>query len=176
MNTPQDQQDSSFGTKNILRQLFRGWHQPIDALIAAAAEESILRNDIYDLDPLGHFAQGRIALLGDAAHAMTPNLGQGACQAIEDAVVLAACLKAAGEVQPALLEYERRRMPRTRKVLLWSRRFGVVAQLQNPLLCWFRNSVIRLTPTSATQTQIKALLEYPILTTAEEALFGSQTS
>ncbi|MEU8204168.1 FAD-dependent monooxygenase [Streptosporangium sp. NPDC049046] len=73
-----------------LRRLFGDWHSPIPELLAAASSEKVLRNDIRHLaTPLPAMHRGRVALLGDAAHAMTPNLGQGACQAIEDAVVLA---------------------------------------------------------------------------------------
>ncbi|MEU3166924.1 FAD-dependent oxidoreductase [Streptosporangium sp. NPDC006930] len=73
-----------------LRRLFGDWHSPIPELLAAASPEKVLRNDIrYLATPLPAMHRGRVALLGDAAHAMTPNLGQGACQAIEDAVVLA---------------------------------------------------------------------------------------
>ncbi|HEY3824979.1 MAG TPA: FAD-dependent monooxygenase [Bryobacteraceae bacterium] len=170
-NAPEGQKDPVGGARQKLMQLFRGWHQPIEALIDATREESILRNDIYDIDPLPHFVQGKVALLGDAAHAMTPNLGQGACQAMEDAVVLAACLKKVGKIEPALAEYERRRVPRTREVLLRSRRLGVVAQWENPALCWLRDSVMRMTPSGAAARQMKALLDVEILTSPERAHF-----
>ena len=62
---------------------------------------------------------------------MTPNLGQGACQAIEDAVVLAACLKTNATVEGALLQYEGRRLARTKQIVLSSRRTGSVAQAEN---------------------------------------------
>ncbi|MEV1167641.1 FAD-dependent monooxygenase [Nonomuraea sp. NPDC049784] len=92
----------------------RGWHDPIPALLAATPHEAVLRHDIYDLDPLPSYVQGRVVLLGDAAHAMTPFLAQGACQALEDAAVLAA--EAAGPVPESLARYDRLRRPRTQQV------------------------------------------------------------
>ena len=84
---PEGEGDSESQIKNTLSQLFRGW-EPIAAPIGATPESAILRNDIYDRDPLSRWSCDRVTLLGDATHPMTPNLGQGACQAIEDAVVL----------------------------------------------------------------------------------------
>lgn len=82
--------------EELLRR-FGGWHDPIPALIRASDNARILRNDLYYFDtPLPAMHRGRVALIGDAAHPMTPNLGQGACQAIEDAVVLA--LTVSGEL------------------------------------------------------------------------------
>lgn len=157
-------------------QLFAGWHAPIDALLAATREESILRNDIYDVDPLPHFVRGRVALLGDAAHAMTPNFGQGACQAMEDAVVLAAFLKKNGDVASAFAEYERRRRKRTRQIQLGSRRFGAIAQIENPVLCHLRDGAMRLTPSALATRQTKALLDVQLLSVAERAFFASDGS
>src|SRR5579863_7968716 len=69
---------------------FGGWHDPIPALLAGVAPGQVLGRDVAELAaPLPAFHRGRVALLGDAAHPMTPNLGQGACQALEDAAVLA---------------------------------------------------------------------------------------
>lgn len=94
----------------------RGWHEPIPALLAATPPEAVLCHDIYDLDPLPSYVKGRIALLGDAAHAMTPFLAQGACQALEDAVVLAAEAARATSVPQALDRYDQARRPRTQQV------------------------------------------------------------
>ena len=79
---------------------------------------------------------------------MTPNLGQGACQAIEDALVLAGCLKQSASVESGLRDYERRRIRRTSRIVLESRRIGEVAQWQNSLLCFLRDTAIRLVPAS----------------------------
>ena len=98
-----------------VRRRTRGWHDPIPALLAATPSEQVLRHDIYDLDPLPAYAKGRTVLLGDAAHAMTPFLAQGACQALEDATVLAAELSVA-PVAEALAAYDRTRRHRTQQV------------------------------------------------------------
>ncbi len=88
-----------------------------------------------------------MTLLGDAAHPMTPNLGQGACQAIEDAVVLAECVRQGnGDVTAALRLYEERRKARTAGVVRRSRLLGRAGQLENPLLCTLRNAVARAMP------------------------------
>ena len=71
-----------------LRERFGSWHDPIPALLEAADPDAVLRLDIYELPPLRSYAKGNVVLVGDAAHAMTPDLGQGGCQALEDAVVL----------------------------------------------------------------------------------------
>jgi 2-polyprenyl-6-methoxyphenol hydroxylase-like FAD-dependent oxidoreductase len=123
--------------------LFRGWHDPIEALIEATDESAILRNDIYDREPLPRWSKNRVTLLGDAAHPMTPDLGQGGCQAIEDAVVLAACLGNSDYVDSALRDYQDRRIPRTSRLVLQSRRIGAMAQWENALLCFVRNAAVR---------------------------------
>ena len=91
--TPEGMSDKACGRKNEVLELFHDWHDPIPRVIQATKEECILRNDVYEHKHLRHWSRGRVALLGDAAHAMTPNLGQGACQAIEDAIVLAGCFE-----------------------------------------------------------------------------------
>jgi 2-polyprenyl-6-methoxyphenol hydroxylase-like FAD-dependent oxidoreductase len=169
-NAPEGQRDPSMKTKATLAELFRGWHRPIEELIGASTEESILRNDIYDMDPLRRFVKGRVALLGDAAHPMTPNLGQGACQAIEDGVVLAALLKSVPRIEEALAEYERRRLDRTRKILLWSRWLGKIAQIENPVLCALRDFGMRMAPKQSGPRQMRALFGAEILRQEEQAL------
>ena len=123
---------------------------PVTDLLEATPGNEILRNDIVDLDPLDRWVHGRVALLGDAAHAMTPNMGQGACQAVEDAVVLAACVAGAASVADGLQTYESRRMTRARSFVDRSWTLGRVAQWQNGLACGLRNFLVRLTPASVT--------------------------
>ena len=90
--------------------------------------EQIIESDIVDCEPFFPWGKGRITLLGDAAHAMTPNLGQGGAQAIEDAVVLAESLKIYANITNAFRVYESHRYQRSRQFVLNSRRYGNIAQ------------------------------------------------
>jgi 2-polyprenyl-6-methoxyphenol hydroxylase-like FAD-dependent oxidoreductase len=122
--------------------VFTSWHDPIPKLIAGS--EKVLQNDIYDLTlPLVPFVQGRIVLLGDAAHAMTPNLGRGACSAIEDAGALARHLQG-DELTQALRAYDSERRPATTKLVKRSRALGRVAQVENPVLRATRDGLFGL--------------------------------
>ncbi|MEV5707504.1 FAD-dependent monooxygenase [Actinoallomurus sp. NPDC052274] len=141
-------QRSADGELAELRRRFAHWHDPIPALLAAASEDAVKRHDIYELPPLRSYATGRVALLGDAAHAMTPNLGQGANQALEDAVTLAPLLDAHSTVPAALAAYDRDRRPRTQMIAERSRRIGVLAQSTSAPGRALRDRLMRLLPAS----------------------------
>ena len=94
-------------------ELFAGWAEPVEAIIAATPEEDIVERPICDRPPLEHWSKGRVALLGDAAHPVVPSLGQGANTAFEDAYELAECLSTAPNIEMALNAYENSRIPRT---------------------------------------------------------------
>ncbi|MQS10816.1 FAD-dependent oxidoreductase [Streptomyces kaniharaensis] len=134
-----------------VRRRFAGWHEPIPALLAATRPEAVLHHDVNELvTPLPSYTAGRIALLGDAAHAMVPHLGQGACQALEDAVTLAAAVAGERTVKAALTRYDAARRPRSQTVARDARRAGRMGQqLTNPLAVGLRNAAIRLTPPGA---------------------------
>lgn len=104
---------------------FGDWHHPVPAVLAAADPAAVLRNDVYTAaGPPPAFHRGRVALLGDAVHPMTPNLGQGGCQAVEDAVVLAHEAAPEGDLAAALAAYTRQRLPRTTEVVRRAERIG----------------------------------------------------
>lgn len=129
----------------VLRR-FSSWPEPIPTLLKGVPPESVLRHDVYDLPPLRSFVQGATALLGDAAHAMTPSLGQGACQALEDAVVLADCLAGVADVPAGLTRYDRLRRPRAQAVVRRSARLNAIGQLAWPPAVVARDLLVRLIP------------------------------
>lgn len=158
-NTPEGGRAAPAGHKAELLERFGSWVEPIPSIIRAAAEKEILRHDVYDRDPLQQWGKGRVTLLGDAAHPMTPNLGQGACQAIEDAVALAECVKVRRDMIAALKLYEERRKDRATMIVRRSRTFGNIEQIENPLLCILRNTAIRLVPARMSLRQLAPILD-----------------
>jgi 2-polyprenyl-6-methoxyphenol hydroxylase-like FAD-dependent oxidoreductase len=149
-------------TKTDLLDVFGGLHVPVAELLRRTPDERILHHDILDFKPLKRLAFGRVLLLGDAAHAMTPNLGQDACQGIEDAVVLQhlAC-QYPDDWGRVFRRFERLRLPRTTTLVNRSYALGKIAQLRNPWLVALRNAAFRLTPASVTNRQIDFLMELP---------------
>lgn len=133
---------------------FGSWHQPIPTVLAATVPGAVLHHDIYDLPALPTYVNGRVALLGDAAHAMTPDLGQGGCQALEDAVVLAGCLADAGEVGDGLARYDAERRPRTQSIAKLARQIGRFAQADG-VLGSLRMVAMRFIPERVTARQIE---------------------
>jgi 2-polyprenyl-6-methoxyphenol hydroxylase-like FAD-dependent oxidoreductase len=158
---PQDQSGSA-PTKAELQARFGNWHEPIPVILEATEENAILSNAIFDRDPASVWGRGRVTLAGDAIHPTTPNLGQGACQAIEDAVVLARCLKGQANVDQALRAYEAARRKRTAQITLLSRRVGSVSQADHPLVCRLRNALVRITPARLMQKQMDAIVGYSV--------------
>jgi 2-polyprenyl-6-methoxyphenol hydroxylase-like FAD-dependent oxidoreductase len=136
---------TSPGELRALRERFAGWHEPVPALLAATPPGVLLRNDVLHLDPPPRrLAAGCIALLGDAGHAMTPDLGQGACQALEDAAVLAAVVAKAepAQIPAALGRYDAARRARTRMIVRRSRSIARLAHLQGAVRCALRDRLV----------------------------------
>ncbi|KRE75060.1 FAD-dependent oxidoreductase [Paenibacillus sp. Soil750] len=124
----------------LLRQ-FHGWYSPIVSAIEATEATTILAHNIVDRPLLSKWSSDRMTLLGDAAHPMLPNLGQGGAQAIEDAIVLARCLRNP-DIPAALSAYENARMARTNRIVRMSRSMGRMVQLENPFLIYCRNKLL----------------------------------
>ena len=147
-----------------LTRRFGGWHDPIPGLIGTVSPDHVLHDDVYWIaDPLPAYHRGRVALLGDAAHAMTPHLGQGACQAIEDAVVLASVAgPGAGSgtgdgPAPDLAAYTSVRMRRTRMVADGSYRASRLSGMTSRPAIGLRNTGVRLVGRLAPGLMIRQL-------------------
>lgn len=120
----QENQEFPDGGAGYLEQTFQSWPSPVPAVIAATPPDRLVRNDIIDRAMPDKWSHGRVTVVGDAAHPMRPHLGQGGCQAIEDAVVLARCLGAHDDPAEAFAAYERRRRRRARRIARLSRVSG----------------------------------------------------
>jgi len=159
-NTAAGGRDEPGELRESLLRTFGGWHAPIADLIAATPEAAILRTDILHRRPVRRWGRGRVTLLGDAAHPMTPNLGQGACLAIEDAVVLAGCLRDAAGLSAALRRYESLRRTRAAHVALRAAHLGWIGQWQTRSACRFRDLVVRWTPGAFHRFQMRQLFRF----------------
>jgi 2-polyprenyl-6-methoxyphenol hydroxylase-like FAD-dependent oxidoreductase len=146
MNAPAGGDGPGDHHADVLRRL-DGWERPLVEVVGATPAGSVIRNDIIDRPPVQKWGEGRVTMLGDAAHPTTPNLGQGACQAIEGAVILGECL-AAGAADPvaALRAYEARRRERTAFITNTSWELGKMAAWEGRLACWLRDRLIALMP------------------------------
>lgn len=158
-NAAEGEGDEPCGRRQELLRRFAHWHEPIGAVLETTRDDAILRNDVYYLDPLPTWSAGGIGLLGDAAHATTLGIGQGAAQAIEDAVVLARSLAATDNIPQALADYEAKRRPRAMRVLKMSRRADKGGQLEGRVACGIRNTLVRLMPASTQRRQLKPIVD-----------------
>jgi 2-polyprenyl-6-methoxyphenol hydroxylase-like FAD-dependent oxidoreductase len=142
----QGERPGSQGHKKDLLERFGEWAQPVPALIAATSETAILRNDMYDRPPARTWSRGRVTLAGDAAHPMTPNQGQGACQALEDGVALGDSVERTSSLAEAFQLYERRRLRRANREVALSRQAARGVQIDNQVLCALRDGFMSLLP------------------------------
>lgn len=155
MATPSGGSDSPETVKDVLVKNFASFGKTAANVIADIDPASVIRTDLFDLKPISSWIQGHIGLLGDAAHATTPNLGQGGAQAIEDAYVLASELKAQPKNIPAaLLQYQSKRVKKAHYIVNTSWKFGQMTNMRNPVGIRLRNWIIRSTPASITNKQI----------------------
>lgn len=157
VNAPQKDERMKNLSQASLIHMFKDFPDPVPALLQKTPREKMLWNDILDLEPIHQYAFNNIVLTGDAAHATTPNMGQGACQAVEDAVILADALQHNTDIPVAFKEFETRRLERTHFIINNSRRIGQAAQLENSFLISLRNMIFRSLPSSVNERQLKKL-------------------
>lgn len=160
-NRPQGERSPDGEQAEVLR-LFGAWHDPIPELVWATPAAAVLRHDICDRPPLTRWGRGPVTLLGDAAHPTTPNLGQGGCMAIEDAVVLRDALVAASSVEAALRNYEAKRIPRTTQLVNRAWSVGRVGQIENRLGVALRNVAFRALAPLVQTRELDAVIGYRV--------------
>jgi 2-polyprenyl-6-methoxyphenol hydroxylase-like FAD-dependent oxidoreductase len=165
-NTAMGGNDRDFGgAKQALMKIFADYSEPIPTIIKSLNETNIHRSDIKDRLPLGNqWGKGRVTLIGDAAHPVQPNIGQGGCMAIEDSYKLVQYLVnfPHPEISQTLREFEQHRMARVTKVFEVSRQIGKLGQTDTKIGCFFRNWLYRLTPTWLGDLQFKWLFDYEL--------------
>jgi 2-polyprenyl-6-methoxyphenol hydroxylase-like FAD-dependent oxidoreductase len=127
-------QQAPDGELGYLRARFADWPEPIPTMLAATAAGDVLRNDLYDRTPARRWAGGAIVLVGDAAHPMRPHLGQGGCQALEDAAILGACVQRATDLPDAFARFAAFRRPRVKPLVRESALIGRIVNLRPSLL------------------------------------------
>jgi 2-polyprenyl-6-methoxyphenol hydroxylase-like FAD-dependent oxidoreductase len=137
------------------------FHEPFRAIVSATKPEDMRLDELFDREPLPQWGRGRVTLLGDAAHPVLPHAGQGAAQALEDAVELARALDGAADPASALRRYEAVRAPRTRAIILLSRRNARMGSLDNGLARWLRDTAIGLVPESVILRSLIAISRPP---------------
>lgn len=145
----------------LLRERFGHWHAPVRAVLAATPDRHIIATDIFDRHPLRRWSSGRVTLVGDAAHPSTPNLGQGTCQALEDAAVLARWLRRGDAVPEALRGYEADRLPRANRLTRQAALLGRLGRWRSPLACWLRDQMMSRAPTGPRQRQLAEMFAFP---------------
>jgi 2-polyprenyl-6-methoxyphenol hydroxylase-like FAD-dependent oxidoreductase len=146
------------GQKADLVREFSGWHEPITAVLEATPPSNRSFLLLADVPRLLRWHHNEIVLIGDAAHAMTPNLGQGAAQALQDVAVLAQWLRRE-PLAVALAGYEKERKRRCERIIARSRAVGRLAQASHPLVAKLRDASARLTPDAALMYQFAGILK-----------------
>jgi 2-polyprenyl-6-methoxyphenol hydroxylase-like FAD-dependent oxidoreductase len=128
----------------IVRERLKSWPEPVRSIIAATDDDEIAVMDIADAKPVKRWGSGPATLLGDAAHPILPNLGQGTSQALEDAIVLGRSLSRSADVVAALRFYEDQRAPRTAGLVKFSRNLGRLGRLKKRPAVAFRERFMKV--------------------------------
>lgn len=142
-----------------LGDLFGEFHELVATIIAATPREQLITGEITDLKPLQKWQHENVCLIGDAAHATTPNLGQGACQAVEDAYVLGKLLTEGTALPDTFADYERLRKKKAHAVVRSSWNIGKLAHLDSRMGVWLRNTLLRSLPAAANKKQMDMIFE-----------------
>jgi 2-polyprenyl-6-methoxyphenol hydroxylase-like FAD-dependent oxidoreductase len=134
------------GELDYLKARFASWADPIPAVLAATDPDDVLRNDLYDRDQARQWSRGRVLVVGDAAHPMRPHLGQGGCQGLEDAAVLARFVDGNEDMAAAFGRFAAFRRPRVRGLVRESKLVGQIVNLRPTVLSGLAGRATVLVP------------------------------
>ena len=134
------------GELDYLKARFASWTDPIPAVLAATDPDDVLRNDLYDRDQARQWSRGPVLVVGDAAHPMRPHLGQGGCQGLEDAAVLARFVDGDDDLAAAFARFVAFRRPRVRPLVRESKLIGQIVNLRPAFLSGFASRSTVLAP------------------------------
>jgi len=140
-----------------LSAIFTDYHPLIKDIINKTDESLLIKNKIQDLKPLAQWYDGNVVLLGDAAHATTPNMGQGACQAIEDAYALSHAIKKY-PLNIALKKYQISRIKKVNNIVNMSWKVGKISHIQHAPLATLRNFLLRNAPQALNKYNLDKIL------------------
>lgn len=144
---------------NDLEDLFSDFSNDVLNIIESTSNGTVIKNGIIDLKPIHKWYNKNVCLLGDAAHATTPNLGQGACQAIEDAYLLAKLYQEDKPIETVFKEYQKLRIKKAHEIVKSSWRIGKIAHLENSFIIYVRNLLMRCIPKSANNKQLESIFK-----------------
>jgi len=145
--------------KSDVNDIFSDFHPTVQNIINETSKDKIIQGEIWDLKPLDKWYKGAVCLVGDSCHATTPNLGQGAVQAIESAYVLSNCLDEEPTLESAFEKYQKIRMDKAKHVISASWKIGKLAQLNNKIACRLRDFLLRITPAYVAKKQNAKVFE-----------------
>lgn len=137
---------AELSARALLERPLAAFHKTFRAIVAATSDADLRVDELWERTPLKVWSQGPVTLLGDAAHPMLPHAGQGAAQALEDAVALGRALQRHGLGEEALRRYEQLRLPRTRTITELARRNARMTALTSRMSCWLRDMAVRAMP------------------------------
>jgi 2-polyprenyl-6-methoxyphenol hydroxylase-like FAD-dependent oxidoreductase len=134
------------GELSYLSARFASWADPIPAVLAATDPDDVLRNDLYDRNQARRWSRGPVVVVGDAAHPMRPHLGQGGCQGLEDAAVLARFVDGDDNLAASFARFAAFRRPRVRPLVRESKLIGQILNIRPALLSGLASRATVLAP------------------------------
>ncbi|WP_333851930.1 FAD-dependent monooxygenase [Epilithonimonas sp.] len=143
-----------------LLETFHEFHPDILEMLSKTSKENIILNDIIDIKPMNNWSAENLCLIGDAAHATTPNMGQGGCQAVEDAYILSKLLKTEKDWNKIFDQFEKIRKEKVHHIVNTSWTIGKIAQWEN--FTGIRNFIFRMIPETVNQKQMEKILRLEI--------------